>query len=99
MPTVSFEGETHDEIVRKVRRWLASIDGEEGSSLSAVEGGGEAPGSTQEGGAGRPAAAPGVPGYSASLVRCAHSVRPSSKVLRAGGKAAPPSAVFSCSQP
>ena len=28
MPTLSFEGETHDEIVRKVRRWLASIDGE-----------------------------------------------------------------------
>src|SRR5437899_2201799 len=37
MPTVSFEGETHDEIVRKVRRWLASIDGQKGSSLSAVE--------------------------------------------------------------
>ena len=29
MPSLSFEGETHDEIVRKVRRWLASIDGEE----------------------------------------------------------------------
>src|SRR6059058_124963 len=29
MPTVSFEGETHDEIVRKVRRWLASVDGQE----------------------------------------------------------------------
>ena len=27
MPTLSFEGETHDEIVRKVRRWLASIEG------------------------------------------------------------------------
>lgn len=27
MPTLSFEGETHDEIVRKVRRWLASADG------------------------------------------------------------------------
>jgi len=37
VPTVSFEGETHAEIVRKVRRWLASIAGEEGSSLSAVE--------------------------------------------------------------
>ena len=37
MPTVSFEGETHDEIVRKVRRWLASIDGEEASSLSPTE--------------------------------------------------------------
>ena len=29
MPVLSFEGETHDEIVRKVRRWLASVDGEE----------------------------------------------------------------------
>ena len=29
MPSLSFEGETHDEIVRKVRRWLASIDGQE----------------------------------------------------------------------
>lgn len=27
MPTLSFEGETHAEIVRKVRRWLASIEG------------------------------------------------------------------------
>ncbi|HVL65208.1 MAG TPA: hypothetical protein VM573_08585 [Actinomycetota bacterium] len=29
MPTLSFEGETHGDIVRKVRRWLASVDGEE----------------------------------------------------------------------
>jgi hypothetical protein len=29
MATVSFEGETHGEIVVKVRRWLASIDGNE----------------------------------------------------------------------
>jgi hypothetical protein len=29
MPTLSFEGETHDEIVRKVRRWLASMEGHE----------------------------------------------------------------------
>jgi hypothetical protein len=28
VPTLSFEGETHDEIVRKVRRWLASLDGD-----------------------------------------------------------------------
>ena len=28
MPTLSFEGETHDEIVRKVRRWLASSEGQ-----------------------------------------------------------------------
>jgi hypothetical protein len=26
MPTLSFEGETHAEIVRKVRRWLVSLD-------------------------------------------------------------------------
>lgn len=29
MPTLSFEGETHAEIVVKVRRWLASQDGHE----------------------------------------------------------------------
>lgn len=29
MPTLTFEGETHGEIVRKVKRWLASVDGEE----------------------------------------------------------------------
>src|ERR1700736_4446619 len=29
MASLAFEGETHDEIVRKVRRWLASVDGEE----------------------------------------------------------------------
>jgi hypothetical protein len=28
--SLTFEGETHGEIVLKVRRWLASIDGEEG---------------------------------------------------------------------
>ena len=27
MPTLSFEGETHDEIVRKVKRWLLSLEG------------------------------------------------------------------------
>jgi hypothetical protein len=27
VPTLSFEGETHDEIVRKVRRWLQSLEG------------------------------------------------------------------------
>src|SRR3954471_10238110 len=36
MPTLSFEGESHDEIVRKVRRWLASIDGED-SHLTVTE--------------------------------------------------------------
>lgn len=29
MPSLSFEGETHSEIVQKVRRWLASVDGQE----------------------------------------------------------------------
>jgi len=28
MATLSFDGETHDEIVTKVKRWLASLDGE-----------------------------------------------------------------------
>ncbi len=28
MATLSFEGETHDQIVQRVRRWLASVDGE-----------------------------------------------------------------------
>jgi len=28
VPTLSFEGETHDEIVRRVRRWLVSVEGE-----------------------------------------------------------------------
>ncbi|HUZ43667.1 MAG TPA: hypothetical protein VMU63_04630 [Acidimicrobiales bacterium] len=37
MPMLSFEGETHDEIVRKVRRWLASLDGDESETLSPVE--------------------------------------------------------------
>ncbi len=37
MPTLSFEGETHGELVAKVRRWLASIDGEEDGLLSAAE--------------------------------------------------------------
>ena len=37
MPTVSFEGETHAEIVIKVKRWLASLDGAEEGNLSAVE--------------------------------------------------------------
>ncbi|MBV8387064.1 MAG: hypothetical protein JOZ68_04670 [Acidimicrobiia bacterium] len=36
MPSLSFEGETHDELVRKVRRWLASVEGDD-QHLSAVE--------------------------------------------------------------
>jgi hypothetical protein len=43
MPTISFEGETHDEIVRKVRRWLASLEGPEGhlTAVQAIEKGAE----------------------------------------------------------
>jgi hypothetical protein len=37
MPSLSFEGETHDEIVQKVRRWLASVDGQDGEVLSPAE--------------------------------------------------------------
>lgn len=39
MATLSFEGETHDEIVRKVRRWLASTEADLGhlSPVQAVE--------------------------------------------------------------
>ena len=37
MPTLSFEGETHGEIVRKVRRWLASAEGGDEKPLSVVE--------------------------------------------------------------
>ena len=37
MATLSFEGETHAELVTKVRRWLASVDGEESGALSPQE--------------------------------------------------------------
>jgi hypothetical protein len=37
MPELTFEGETHGELVVKVRRWLASVEGEEPSNLTAVE--------------------------------------------------------------
>ncbi len=37
MATLSFEGETHGELVQKVRRWLASLEGDEEGHLSAVE--------------------------------------------------------------
>lgn len=35
MPTLSFDGETHDELVRKVKRWLASV--EDGGHLTPPE--------------------------------------------------------------
>jgi hypothetical protein len=37
MPTLSFEGETHGEIVQKVRRWLASAEDGPAGRLTAVE--------------------------------------------------------------
>lgn len=37
MPELTFEGETHGELVVKVRRWLASVDGQEDAALTAVE--------------------------------------------------------------
>ena len=37
MPSLTFEGETHGEIVVKVRRWLASIESNDDSLLSPVE--------------------------------------------------------------
>ncbi|MBS1846954.1 MAG: hypothetical protein JST73_01645 [Actinobacteria bacterium] len=37
MATLSFEGETHAELVSKVRRWLASVDGEDAGTLSAQD--------------------------------------------------------------
>jgi hypothetical protein len=32
--TLSFEGETHAELVTKVRRWLSSVEGEQAGTLS-----------------------------------------------------------------
>jgi hypothetical protein len=37
MPTLTFEGESHGEIVQKVRRWLASIEGVEEGELTITE--------------------------------------------------------------
>jgi len=37
MATLSFDGETHGELVVKVRRWLASLEGEEDGHLTATE--------------------------------------------------------------
>jgi hypothetical protein len=37
MASLTFEGETHGEIVQKVRRWLASIEGQEDGHLSTTE--------------------------------------------------------------
>ena len=37
MPSLTFDGETHGEILVKVRRWLASVEGEEAGTLTTVE--------------------------------------------------------------
>lgn len=37
MPSLSFDGETHDEIVQKVRRWLASVDGDMAGAMGAAD--------------------------------------------------------------
>lgn len=37
MATISFEGETHGELVVKVRRWLASVEGVEEGALTPHE--------------------------------------------------------------
>ena len=37
MATISFEGETHGELVVKVRRWLASVEGQEDGNLTTHE--------------------------------------------------------------
>jgi hypothetical protein len=37
MPTLTFDGETHGEIVLKVKRWLASLEGSDEESISAVQ--------------------------------------------------------------
>ncbi|CAN5531927.1 MAG: hypothetical protein ACR2JF_05800 [Iamia sp.] len=37
MATLSFEGETHGELVIKVRRWLASLEGEDEGVIAAAD--------------------------------------------------------------
>lgn len=37
MASLSFEGETHAEILQKVKRWLASVEGAEGEVLTTAE--------------------------------------------------------------
>ncbi|MGI8663528.1 MAG: hypothetical protein ACR2LQ_10010 [Acidimicrobiales bacterium] len=37
MATLAFDGETHGEIVQKVRRWLASIEGQEEGDITVAE--------------------------------------------------------------
>jgi len=37
MPTLTFEGETHGEILLKVKRWLASVEGTDPGNITAVQ--------------------------------------------------------------
>lgn len=37
MPTVTFEGETHQDIVAQVRRWLASLDADEEGQITVTQ--------------------------------------------------------------
>ncbi len=37
MAELSFQGETHDELVQKVRRWLASVDGTDTTPTTATD--------------------------------------------------------------
>jgi hypothetical protein len=37
MATLSFEGETHGEIVQKVRRWLAAIEGQPAGDITVAD--------------------------------------------------------------
>lgn len=37
MASLSFEGETHDEIVQRVRRWLASVDGDMAGAMGVAD--------------------------------------------------------------
>jgi hypothetical protein len=62
MPTLSFDGETHEELVRKVRKWLESVDGD--ADLSPPEAIGRAGAITKDALSVIAAAAPGGIGQS-----------------------------------
>jgi hypothetical protein len=48
MPKVTFEGETHSEIVQQVKRWLASQEGDEEGLLTASQAVNQASGLTKD---------------------------------------------------
>jgi len=81
MPTLNFEGETHEELVRKVRRWLASVDGKD-EQLTPVEAVEKASEITKDALAVIAAAAPGPIGSSdilKSLTRMGYEATDSTK--------------------